>query len=164
MDKKKVSRVIALSMIIGVIAYAGFRNQWPEENTYDAITSTSEEAEKVKTTTESSEEGETERVFTDESDTGVFQIINMRQEMLELMGLEQAELAEELKAWTYYNGYSMATSATFYAMITIDYSRNLYSLTMRLNDDVGTIINMEYYKDKKNLVFSSFGPRAEENQ
>lgn len=148
MKKNKIGKVILLVLFLCLLGYTGYYvgKQNPEMEI--------EQGEE--------EEKERKRTFVEEDLQYSFQLINLRQEVLDLMGLEQEELANALAEWTYENGYSMATGAIFYSTLTIDYNTDSYMMSLRLlNDDVETVLNMEYYKDQRSLILKAIGPSVE---
>lgn len=104
--------------------------------------------EKEEKTQENSKEEEKEEDF---------QITGISQEALEIMGMDRKELSETLSEWTYYNGYSMAEGAEFYPYMEIDFQNQICKMTLRLDDDVETVVNLQYYKEKKKLELNVVG-------
>ncbi|XCP83586.1 hypothetical protein ABXS75_10875 [Roseburia hominis] len=162
LSPKSMLQMLLLISFLVFLAYIGYRTiaepsaQDQMDYHADGENSGENEAEKGSQTKNQETSGK-KNTFTEEGLDYSFQIINMRQEAMDLMGLEIEELADALHEWTYYNGYSMATTATFYPYLEIDFRRQIYKMTMRLDDDVRTIVNLQYYRDKKSLVLNAAG-------
>ena len=70
-----------------------------------------------------------------------------------ILGFSEQRLSEELKDWTYYNGYSQAVSATFYSDMTIDFNLGSYVMQCVLDDPDQTVITVEYLKKRDKITF-----------
>lgn len=82
-----------------------------------------------------------------------FQIYQLPEDAYSILGFSEQRLSEELKDWTYYNGYSQAVSATFYSDMTIDFNLGSYVMQCVLDDPDQTVITMEYLKKRDKITF-----------
>lgn len=81
-----------------------------------------------------------------------FQIYQLPEDAYSILGFSEQRLSEELKDWTYYNGYSQAVSATFYSDMTIDFNLGSYMMQCVLDDPDQTVITVEYLKNGTKLL------------
>ena len=82
-----------------------------------------------------------------------FQIYQLPEDAYSILGFSEQRLSEELKDWTYYNGYSQAVSATFYSDMTIDFNLGSYVMQCVLDDPDQTVITVEYLKKTGKITF-----------
>lgn len=139
MSKKKTVLLGILLIICAVIVFIfGIRNLLQKE--------------KAKTPSpEPSQEQATLDYDTEDLMNYNFKINGMSEEAYTVLGFQSDRMAEFLKTWTYENGYSRATSATFFQSMAIDFNEHSYTMQCELDDEEKTVITVIYLQ-KRDLL------------
>lgn len=82
-----------------------------------------------------------------------FEILELPEAAYSILGITQERLSEDIKTWTYENGFSIAHSATFYSNMTVDFNQNAYTMQCVLDDPEQTTITVTYLKARDLLTF-----------
>lgn len=161
MDRKFIIIVLAVAAAVFFVRFylkEGKTEVQPDQAAVEELEAGLEEESNGQQETDAAqEEKETEReaienTVSEETD---FQLAGLNQEILDVLEVEESEVAEAVKSWAEQNGYVRAVGASFYESMWIRFGESKYSIEFKLKIgeggngvylDADQVFTMDYYK------------------